>query len=72
MCPNGCKAIVDSSSNRIEGPADDIAVIHAKIKARAFFFNKWTVRIHHINNLNKFILNETFGNKFFWFKVFWM
>lgn len=46
LCENGCTAIVDSSSNRITGPADEIEKIHTKIGAKAFFFNRY--RVSHI------------------------
>lgn len=49
LCPNGCKAIADTSSNTIVGPDDDIAKIHNDIKAKNIFLNRYSVRKYLMN-----------------------
>lgn len=42
-CDNGCKAIVDTSSNAIIGPANDIYTLNNVIKAKSFVMNRYSV-----------------------------
>ncbi|XP_019880484.2 uncharacterized protein LOC109608484 [Aethina tumida] len=50
-CDNGCKAIVDTSSNAIIGPANDIYALNNVIKAKSFVMNRYSVDCSSIKNL---------------------
>ncbi|CAH1999626.1 unnamed protein product [Acanthoscelides obtectus] len=52
LCPNGCKAISDTSSSTITGPEDEVDKIHELIKAQKFPFGGiWTVSCTSVNKL---------------------
>ncbi|KAG5888198.1 hypothetical protein JTB14_036210 [Gonioctena quinquepunctata] len=62
LCPSGCKAIADSSSNAIEGPKDDIEKIHDMIDAQLINGN-WTVNCDTVNKLPK--IDFVLGGQYF-------
>ncbi|KAJ8924271.1 hypothetical protein NQ315_007063 [Exocentrus adspersus] len=53
LCPNGCKAISDTSSNTIVGPEADVSKIHKKINAHNIFLNRYAVECETVNKLPK-------------------
>ncbi|KAJ8963214.1 hypothetical protein NQ318_018680 [Aromia moschata] len=63
LCPTGCKAISDTSSNDIIGPVDDVAKIHDAIKAKHFFLGKYTVNCETVNKLPK--IDFVLGGQYF-------
>ncbi|CAH1163535.1 unnamed protein product [Phaedon cochleariae] len=52
LCPNGCKAISDTSSNQIIGPVEDINKINDLLNAKKIF-GRWTVECDTIMKLPK-------------------
>lgn len=44
-CKNGCAAIVDSTTNVIYGPKEDIENIHHLIGATELFFGRYSVSL---------------------------
>lgn len=44
-CTNGCSAIVDTTTNVIYGPKEDIQNIHHLIGATELFFGRYSVSL---------------------------
>lgn len=51
LCTKGCKGIVDSSSNIILGPDNEVKQIHEAIHARELFFGRYSVPCDTVNKL---------------------
>lgn len=43
FCQGGCKAILDTSTNEIRGPTEEINKINQILKARKFYFNRFII-----------------------------
>ncbi|KAL3287469.1 hypothetical protein HHI36_001939 [Cryptolaemus montrouzieri] len=63
FCANGCKAVIDTSTSTIIGPADEVTKIHKLIGASKTFLNRYTVPCDKVDQLPK--LNFVIGGKNF-------